>query len=315
MKIYLFCFIAFTQIIATSAAAQNFNYQSENSAQSGKAEQVEPAVLGDGTKLGEIKPFESGKAEQAEPAVLRDGAKFGEIKPFVAVELQPLRNHQVVIFIDRSLSMSTCDCPAVPGAHSKLKTTGKSGSSPQWCSSRWDWCSDQVTKMAEQAKSALPDGFTVVIFGSSFHIHKNMTTAQLQYEFHSRAPFGGTALGPPLKRIFQDYFLDRTFSPGVCKPLLIGIITDGVPHDHSRVLKTIAQATQQMHNANEITVVFFLIGENDYWGSAYISKLMYKLPQKGAVYPIVKAVPFSKLEELGLARSLAYSLQAPNPKN
>ena len=100
-------------------------------------------------------------------------------------------------------------------------------------------------------------------------------------------------------------------SPETSKPLLIGIITDGTPTDHSRVLKTIVEATKQMHNAKEITIVFFLIGEKDYKGNKFICNLLYKQQKKGAPYNIVKAVPFTKLEKLGLAQSLVLALQAP----
>ncbi len=203
----------------------------------------------------------------------------GEQRPFVAVGLQPLRDHQVVIFVDRSLSMSTRDCPQVPGAH--VKVSSKSHLTPQLYSSRWDWCSYQVTQMAKQARSALPDGFTVVLFGSSFHIHKNMTAEGLEDIFHTKAPFGGTVLGHPLKRIFQDYFNQRTLTPETSKPLLIGIITDGTPTDHSKVLKTVVKATKQMRNAKEITIVFFLIGEKDYKGNDFICSLIDKLKRKG----------------------------------
>ena len=233
----------------------------------------------------------------------------------MAVELQPLRTHQVVILVDRSLSMSTCDCPQVPGAHVKVKKMGKSYLAPQLCSSRWDWCSYQVTQMAEQAKSVLPDGFTVVLFGSSFHIYTDMTADGLQNIFRNREPFGGTVLGPPLKHIFQRYFNQRTLAPETSKPLLIGIITDGTPTDHSRLLKTIAEASKQMRNAKEITIVFFLIGEKDYKGNDFVSKLIYKLQEKGVSYNIIKAIPFTKLEKFGLAQCLVLGLQAPTESN
>lgn len=180
----------------------------------------------------------------------------GEQRSFVAVELKPLRDHQVVIFVDRSLSMSTRDCPQVPGTHVKVSKMGKSYLAPRAFSSRWDWCEYQVRQMAEQARSALPDGFTVVLFGSSYHLHKNMTAEGLHNIFRTRDPSGGTVLGHPLERVFQDYFHQRILSPETNKPLLIGIITDGTPTDHSRVLKTIVEATKRMHDAREITIVF-----------------------------------------------------------
>ena len=183
MKKYLtWTIISYLLTSAFHALAQNNNYPSYASTQR--------------ENLGQIIPFDNR---------VRINSTEDQ-RPFVAVGLQPLRSHQVVIFVDRSLSMSTRDCPEVPGTHVKITKLGKSYSAPQAFSSRWDWCEYQVKQMAEQARSALPDGFTVVLFGSSYHIHKNMTAEGLQNIFRTRDPFGGTVLGHPLERVFSRLF-------------------------------------------------------------------------------------------------------------
>ncbi len=235
-------------------------------------------------------------------------------------ELQRLAAHDIVILIDKSGSMNTCDCPKVKEGSSKgskllqtilLPALLCSGylSTPLVRSSRWDWCAEQTIKMATQAGTALPDGFTVVTFADGFTIHKNMTVDTLPQLFTSGVPFGGTHLAPPLNEICKNYFQSRTLESQHVKPLSIGIITDGIPLDKFFVSRAIASAVKQLTYANEINIVFFLIGENDFQGKIYISYLMHKFSGKKFQFHIVKAVSFKQLKQAGLARCLAMNLQ------
>jgi hypothetical protein len=230
-----------------------------------------------------------------------------------AVELNRLGAHDIVILVDRSGSMNTCDCPKVTNGGLKasklrlLLTPGLLiGGSTR--SSRWDWCADQALEMSTQARSALPNGFTVILFGSHSSIHQNMSTETLPQLFRSTIPMGPTYLGPALANVCKKYFKQRDESKSISKPLLIGVITDGVPLDPERVTKSIVDATHKMSYPQEITVIFFLIGQDDGLGNQFIRQLIYELPRRNASYNIVRAVPFWELEKSGLARSLSTNL-------
>ena len=161
--------------------------------------------------------------------------------------------------------MNTCDCPKVEGASAESKVMQlllaprlfAYGSNPLTKSSRWDWCVAQTVQMAQQAQSALPNGFTVIPFSDGHKIYRNMTTETLAEVYKANKPFGGTYLAPVLQHIADDYFKRRYVPGNRCKPLLIGIVTDGVPLDPDRVIRKIIDITHQIRDANEITIVFF----------------------------------------------------------
>jgi hypothetical protein len=233
------------------------------------------------------------------------------------VDLQRLGNHDIVILVDKSGSMSTSDCPAVNGGNSKVSKimkfllasqVGGYGPSSLLGLSRWDWCREQSLDMSRQTQPVLANGFTIVPFDGGYSIHHNMNIETLSEIFASYRPGGSTYLSPPLAQVCKEYFAKRDYAPNTTKPLLIGIITDGVPTEPERVLKTIVNVTQQMHYANEVTIIFFLIGQDDIEGNQFVSNLMHELPKKQARYNIVRAVPFNEVERFGLARSLANSL-------
>jgi hypothetical protein len=235
------------------------------------------------------------------------------------IDLQKLSSHDIVILIDKSGSMNTCDCPKVKEGSTKgsklmqaimLPALLYAGyiSAPLVQSSRWDWCAEQTIHMARQTQSALLNGFTVVTFADGFKIHKNMTVETLPQLFTAKVPFGGTYLRSPLEGIFKDYFERRRLDPQT-KPLSIGIITDGAPLDKHSVPKAIETAVKQMNSANEITIVFFVVGGMDFDGKAYVNHLVHKMNGKKLQYHIVKAVSFKELKEFGLGHCLANNLQ------
>jgi hypothetical protein len=144
-----------------------------------------------------------------------------------------LANHDLAIIVDRSGSMSTQDCPG--GL------------------SRWQWCSKQAAALAQAAAQA-SSAITVMFFNNELQIFDNVSPANLPILFNSYSPAGGTALATPLVAQLDRYFSRRS------KPLIIVVISDGIPQDTSVLAPMISDASNSLHYVGEVTISFLLIG-------------------------------------------------------
>ncbi|MBX9686992.1 MAG: hypothetical protein K2X27_09835, partial [Candidatus Obscuribacterales bacterium] len=224
------------------------------------------------------------------------------------VELKRLAEHEVVLIIDRSASMSAMDCPS--------GTFGKSiGILPSLLglplasTSRWNWCLQQTSDLSRQTDQIYPNGITVVLFSSGFVTFPNVNLSRVQDIFRNNTPSGGTNLAEPLATQIGEYFRKRAYARGQIKPLIIGIITDGCPNNKQAVKESIIEATQLMRNREELTIIFFLVGAMDFAGERFVRDLSSNLSYQGAKYPIVKEVSFSQMQAQGLAKAIADNLQ------
>ena len=236
------------------------------------------------------------------------------------VDLRKMANHEVVLLIDRSSSMTAMDCPNVGGSSHPSFAPKMGGlmsallgvpllSGMGMGTSRWEWCLQQTSDLSRQTQQIYTQGITVVLFSTGFVTLPNVTLDQLPRVFNDNFPFGGTNLGPALASSIGEYFRRREYSRGNIKPLMIGIITDGCPNNRTAVRQAIIQATQLMRDQQEITIVFFLIGGMDYVGEAFVQDLTVNLVRQGARFPIVRAVSFGELQRIGLAKAIADNLQ------
>jgi Mg-chelatase subunit ChlD len=224
-------------------------------------------------------------------------------------QAKKLADHDVILLVDKSWSMGTNDC------HVPHFMTGKLGSFLNLAASqsddrisRWDWCLAQTTQMAKQTERVLLQGFSVILFDGRYSIYPHVNAKQLKKIFSDNNPGGSTKLEGPLSATFSDYF-QRMQSGGKTKPLVVGIITDGCPTHPEEVRETIASATHRMKNPDEITIVFFMVGEHDRKGEEFVYRASHDLQDDGARFNIVKSVSFIDLERSGLARALADNLR------
>lgn len=228
------------------------------------------------------------------------------------VELARLAAHDIVLLVDKSGSMSTADCPGKGSGSGAAKVASVVGpllvgASP-FSASRWSWCHSQTERMAKLTENVLPQGFSVVVFDSRFEVFPHVTVDGLADIFRKNRPGGGTNLAEPLDCVFRDYF-NRKRTPGASvKPLLIGVITDGCPNFPRPVHDVIIRATHSISNANDITIVFFLIGGQDHTGEEFVHDITHNLLREGASFNIVKSVSFHDLKKIGLAKALAENL-------
>ncbi len=233
-------------------------------------------------------------------------ANQGAIQPFTSsnpgtmtiskqlqpAELQLLGRYDINVLIDKSSSMTSKDCsdPFLPG-----RTV-----------SRWQWCKDQTTMLSQETANGLSSGISVVPFSNKWTRFDNVSPQAINAIFQRDYPQGSTDLAAALRAQLDQYFQERKL--GIRKrPQMIAIITDGVPDSRNLVYQVVRQAAQKMQNPNEIRIVFFLIGQ-DQKGLDFVSELESKLSYDGFPNSIVRAHSFAEVNQLGLPRSLAYSL-------
>jgi hypothetical protein len=75
------------------------------------------------------------------------------------------------------------------------------------------------------------------------------------------------------------------------------------------VVDTLINASRQVKDPHEVTVVFFQIGGGDRKGKAFLHDLDTNLVNYGARYDIVQVIPFDHLEQVGLAQALVESIK------
>lgn len=201
-----------------------------------------------------------------------------------AVFAKSLAQYDVEIIVDESLSMRKRDCPG--GA------------------SRWEWCGQQLQDLSDQMRPIAPRGFTLTTFAGAFQTYRNATGNDLRELFAYPNFNPGTRLSQPLNARFGSYFANRAPSS---KPLLLVVITDGVPHPRMEpylVARSLINASNHITNAREVTVVFFQIGGTDRVGRWFLEQMDNDLTANGAKYDIVRVVSFEKLQRQGLTQAL-----------
>jgi hypothetical protein len=207
--------------------------------------------------------------------------------PLTSVKL--LAKYQIELVVDRSNSMRRRDCPG--GL------------------SRWAWCGQQAHGLAKAIAPFVPNGFTMTAFAWQFDVYKNCSPQNIS-ELFDRPNFEfGTRLAEALSSRLDNYLAQPSAST---KPLLIAVITDGVPFpppEQNMVCDVIIKATKRMKEKSEISVVFFQVGGRDLKGRDYLHFLDHDLVRNGAKFDIVKSIAFEDLLSDGLPNSLANSAQ------
>ena len=176
--------------------------------------------------------------------------------------------------------------------------------------SRWKWCLTQAVDLTRQT-SRVPGGkITLVLFSSAYDVYENVTLSQVPYIFARNHIFIGTKIVPPLEDQIERYFQRR--DAGAAKPLIIAIITDGIPQDDQSLVDLIIATTQRMRTPDEISITMLQVGSEED-GQRLLRKLDNRLVRKGAKFDIVKTKTFPQVLQAGLARSLIDAIEDGPP--
>jgi uncharacterized protein YegL len=236
----------------------------------------------------------SGNAEQHQPIQMRVEKTVATIK-LNASELEQLGRHDITLLIDKSESMRTPDCPSLER--------------PLTAVSRWDWCRQQSTDLAAQTASVLPDGLTVVVFSNFARAFPHVNANVIPQIFAANQPGGMTNEAYAVHMVLDDYFNRRKQQHNKVRPMLIAVITDGLPTNTFALKRELFEATEQMKHQGEIGFTFLQVG-GDPQGIGFICDLEASLQQEHAKYDIVTSRTFPELIKTGLAKAL-YDCIAP----
>jgi len=189
-----------------------------------------------------------------------------------ATSLSELAKYDIVLVVDRSGSMNE----PVDGAAGVTK---------------WKWCAENISDFTAKIKPYLTgEGIELVTFGTSFTIQKNCSPEAVKALFAKQTPEGSTDLSAPLKALFNQHFLENSK-----KPMLIAVMTDGMPNRGAFLNDVIIDATKKMHSPEEIRLVFMQVG-NEFDGRALLETLDDYLVHSGAAYDIVDSVAFGNMK-------------------
>lgn len=155
-----------------------------------------------------------------------------------------LANHNIELIIDRSTSMGIVDCPGGM--------------------SRWKWCGLQAANLAESLAPFTSSGLTIVTFATEYDVIEHARAQDIGTAFNGIKLQGCTRLYEPLSERIDDYLARCT--PGVTKPLLLVVITDGMPFPNFEpplVKAELIDATNRIISPEQIKVIFCQIGNDD----------------------------------------------------
>lgn len=193
--------------------------------------------------------------------------------------LAALSGHDLVLIIDKSGSMQMQDCP------------GRT--------SRWQWCADETAELSRAAAGVLKQPLTVSLFSDDFTIFDRVNIDSLARIFRDNRPGGGTNTAYALDDQLERYF--RRARNGATRPVMIAVITDGVPNDPAGLADVIMAATHRMRAAADITITFLQVGHE---GDGILSGLDQNLVNSGARCDIVNWKNFQQVTGEGIKTAL-----------
>ena len=148
-----------------------------------------------------------------------------------------LANYDVELIVDKSFSMRRRDCPGML--------------------SRWEWCASQSQELGRQLAPFVPQGISIIPFARFYDSYEHQQPQQIANMFYGTQLEKGTRLAEPLADRLNRAIIRRASG---AKPTIIAIITDGIPapaYEPQMVVDVLINASRQMRNSQDVTVVFF----------------------------------------------------------
>lgn len=217
------------------------------------------------------------KDEKVEPKVVLKPETPSADKFFKA-----MAPYQVVLLIDHSGSMN-----------------GGLGIGP-YDLSRWAWCRNQISDFSRFCGDKLRGGITLIPFNDSFEVHEHASEKDVENVFSTIVPSGETDICTPLAAAIEAHLAEPDHEN---KPVLIVVLTDGLPNQGGSLDKLIAQATSALRNHNEMSITFLTVGQAPE-GDELIEHLDNDLINRGANDDIVSSMRFADLLQTGLKNAL-----------
>jgi uncharacterized protein with von Willebrand factor type A (vWA) domain len=196
---------------------------------------------------------------------------------------EQLKKYDFIVLVDKSGSMSTQDCPG-----------GKS---------RWDYAQENVLAIARECQKYDDNGITVGVFANKLKLYENVTdgAGMLEKIFTENQPAGSTDTAGALDQVIQEYLSSKA------KPIIVVIITDGIPDDEPALISVIVKATKKISTREEIGLEFIQIGKDQH-AHAFLDRLDNNMTKEGAALDIVNTVTADDLGDRLISDVLIASL-------
>lgn len=223
----------------------------------------------------------------------------GVMRALLGRDLQVLSSRDVIVLIDKSGSMGDRDCPpSLDG----LRFPMRNGEATQTIS-RWEWTENELLGLARNAGRALPNGMRIVLFDGDQTVYDRVNISQISHIFQSNYPEGNTNVAAALHNELNRYFATKAGTGGRAKPIVIAIITDGLPSSVSKLKTEILEATRNVRSPAEIAITFLQIGKAKK-GVKLVHDLDDSLTSEGALCDVVDSKDFDVLQQIGLGHAL-----------
>jgi hypothetical protein len=205
-----------------------------------------------------------------------------------------LADHDVIILVDKSHSMSIRNCPG------NLSV--------------WEWCRQNTVGLLQSTQQYFQNHATVIPFDWSYRVFKDVDVSQVERIFQTMTPSGGTNPEDPMSNQLEEYFFRRSKSNP--RPIIIVVITDGLPNDPEALRDVIFNAVARMHSPTEICITFLQVGNAFAGVPRILQALDDDLVNAGAKYDIVDTTSFTELQQIGMKNALVAALlkQQPQPQ-
>lgn len=224
--------------------------------------------------------------------------EMGKVQFFRKLK-QKVTNRDYKIIIDKSASMT------------KSRQTKDSNKRI----SRWTEAEEVVAFLAPQACNCDPDGITLYFFSEvnahvkvPFTKYENIRTAEEVMNLFAdkmNHPQSGTDMTSVLKDALA---LTPTPTTATRTPETILFITDGAPANPKTTMQCIIDATQRMHQDDELSISFIQVGD-DAHAEEWLRQLDDDLKEKGAKFDIVDSITASQMKSMDFLSLVKKSIE------
>ena len=217
-------------------------------------------------------------------------------------EMKVLASRDVYLFVDKSWSMGTRDCPGISGVAPNRESLR--GMIDEFVSgdpnaiTRWQWCGAQAVDLANAVHRVSPSGYTLVLFDQSKQVFRR-ADARLTANIFARSKTDGKT---KLTEALGEQISEWLKSPRT-KPLSIAVITDGLPDSPESLTQLLIDTSKSARNPKDISITFLQVGSSAK-GRDFLQVLDDQLVRQGAKHDIVDTQSFLELQNLGLARAI-----------
>lgn len=201
--------------------------------------------------------------------------------------------------------------------------------------SRLEDCKKLTAVLIQEMEEIDDDGVTVHFFDNNHQVFENTTYSNVSSVLAKARPGGSTDTTGAVKRHIDDYFTKRFGTPAVAgskggflgmgkkeavpsvpgdpstKPIIIVVVTDGVPNSESSLVRLIVDATKRLTaeglNRDALGISFIQTGR-DKNATRFLERLDDNLTEEGATMDIVNCLTIEDVEGLSTKQILERAL-------